>query len=375
MNSKPSICYLTFDSLFEGVGRSQIVPLIRGISKGGFPVSVISFEKGQSDLQIVDFGNTDVNWISLPFGRAGLLGLPGRILRMVRAVPKAHIYHCRSDLPVLSLLFKRNSIFLWDVRSLWYDQKALVDGRKQSGLIYRLALRLEKYASTRASAINVLASPLLGVLKERNGKIPDIQSVIPTSVDIEVFKRSSNLPKKRIVILSGTLNNFYDIDLTLKILDWFYEDGFGVVWCKASESLRDEINRSYISTRVKEHKEMPEEITNASFGIAICRDDAGDVLKGVMPTKISEFLAVGRPVIISAGMGDLDHLIVSTNTGIVVDHSSSREGVLRRARELLGDPDISNRCRALAETHFSMGEAIKRYEEIYMNLHKLKKSI
>ena len=375
MNSKPSICYLTFDSLFEGVGRSQIVPLIRGISKKGFPVSVISFEKGKSDLQIVDFGNTDVNWISLPFGRTGLLGLPGRILRMVRAVPKAHIYHCRSDLPVLSLLFKRDSIFLWDVRSLWYDQKALVDGRKQSGLIYRLALCLERIASTRASAINVLASPLLGVLKERNGKIPDIQSVIPTSVDLEVFKRSSNLPKKRIVMLSGTLNDFYDIDLTLKILDWFNEDGFGVVWCKASESLRNEIHRSYIATRVKKHKEMPEEITNSSLGIAICRDDAGDVLKGVMPTKISEFLAVGRPVVISAGMGDLDHLIISTNTGIVVDHSSSREEVLRRARELLGDPDISNRCRALAETHFSMGQAIKRYEEIYMKLHMLKKSI
>jgi len=119
---------------------------------------------------------------------------------------------------------------------------------------------------------------------------------------------------------------------------------------------------------------MPEEIKNASFGIAICRDDAGDVLKGVMPTKISEFLAVGRPVIISAGMGDLDHLIISSNTGIVVSQSSSREEFLRKVMELLGDPDLSNRCRTLAESHFSMGKAIKSYEEIYMKLHELQKS-
>lgn len=133
----------------------------------------------------------------MPFGRAGLLGLPGRIFRMVRAVPKADIYHCRSDLPVLALLFKKNSIFLWDVRSLWFAQKALIDGRKQSGLIFRLALRLEKFAASKASAINVLASPLLGVLKERNGKIPNIQSVIPTSVDLEVFNLELNLPKRK----------------------------------------------------------------------------------------------------------------------------------------------------------------------------------
>ena len=374
MKSKPSICYLTFDSLFEGVGRSQIVPLINGISKKGYPVSVITFEKDNSELRSLDFKNANINWISLPFGRAGLLGLPGRIFRMVRAVPKADIYHCRSDLPVLALLFKKNSIFLWDVRSLWFAQKALIDGRKQSGLIFRLALRLEKSAASKASAINVLASPLLGVLKERNGKIPNIQSVIPTSVDLEMFNLNLNLPKKKTAMISGTLNNFYDINLTVKILDWLNEDGFEIIWCKPSESRRKDIHRSYVTTRVKKHEEMPEEITNASFGIAICRDDAGDVLKGVMPTKISEFLAVGRPVIISAGMGDLDHLIISSNTGIVVSQSSSREEFLRKAMELLGDPDLSNRCRTLAESHFSMSKAIGSYEEIYMKLHKLQKS-
>lgn len=374
MKSKPSICYLTFDSLFEGVGRSQIVPLIKGIGKNGYPVSVISFEKDNRELRSLDFENANINWISLPFGRAGLLGLPERIFRMVRAVPKADIYHCRSDLPVLALLFKKNSIFLWDVRSLWFAQKALIDGRKQSGLIFRLALRLEKSAASKASAINVLASPLLGVLKERNGKIPNIQSVIPTSVDLEMFNLNLNLPKKKTAMISGTLNNFYDINLTVKILDWLNEDGFEIIWCKPSESRRKDIHRSYVTTRVKKHEEMPEEITNASFGIAICRDDAGDVLKGVMPTKISEFLAVGRPVIISAGMGDLDHLIISSNTGIVVSQSSKREEFLRKAMELLDDPDLSNRCRTLAESHFSMSKAIGSYEEIYMKLHKIQES-
>jgi len=368
VKSKPSICYLTFDSLFEGVGRSQIVPLIRGISRKGYSVSVISFEKGKSDLQNFDFGNANIDWISLPFGRAGLLGLPGRIFRMARAVPKADIYHCRSDLPVLALLFKKNLTFLWDVRSLWYDQKSLIDGRKQSGLMHWIARKLEKYASTRAAAINVLASPLLEKLITRNGSIPHIQSVIPTSVDLELFGHSAEFPKKRIIMLSGTLNNFYDMNLTLKVLDWFNDDGYEVVWCKGLEALRQGVNRTYIETRVKKHEEMPEEIANSTFGIAVCRGDAGDVLKGVMPTKIAEFLAVGRPVIVSAGMGDLDQLIRSTNTGIVLDDCANQEEVLTRAIKLLMDPNLSLRCRSLAINRFSMTKAIDSYEEIYRKL-------
>jgi glycosyltransferase involved in cell wall biosynthesis len=368
VNSKPRICYLTFDSLFEGVGRSQIIPLIRGIGRRGFHVSVISFEKGKGDLQGFDFRNANINWISLPFGRAGLLGLPGRIFRMARSVPKADIYHCRSDLPILALLFKKNRTLLWDVRSLWYDQKALIDGRRQSGPTYWIARKLEKFASTRASAINVLALPLLEILRERNGKIPDIQSVIPTSVDLKVFKQSSDFPKKRTIMLSGTLNNFYNINLTLRVLDWFDQDGYGVVWCKGPEALRDGINRSYVLTKVRKYEEMPEEIANSTFGIAICRGDAGDVLKGVMPTKIAEFLAVGRPVIISAGMGNLDQLIRSTNTGIILADCANREEVLTKATNLLDDPDLSNRCRNLAITHFSMNKAIDSYNEIYTKL-------
>ena len=111
---------------------------------------------------------------------------------------------------------------------------------------------------------------------------------------------------------------------------------------------------------------MPGEIANASFGIAICKRDIGESLAGVMPTKIAEFLAVGRPVVISEDIGDLEELLLSTDTGVVIRESNAI--AIEELARLLDDPGTPQRCRALAESHFSMENAIKKYDEIFRKL-------
>jgi glycosyltransferase involved in cell wall biosynthesis len=110
---------------------------------------------------------------------------------------------------------------------------------------------------------------------------------------------------------------------------------------------------------------MPAQIALASVGVAICRDDVGISLNGVMPTKVAEFLAIGRPVIISRGMGDLDQFITTYRAGVLVDRRTSRRDLIAAIEELLGDPDTPRRCRKLAEEKFSMDKAIRGYLETY----------
>jgi glycosyltransferase involved in cell wall biosynthesis len=117
---------------------------------------------------------------------------------------------------------------------------------------------------------------------------------------------------------------------------------------------------------------MPSKIAECSLGLAICRTDCSEVLKGVMPTKVAEFLSVGRPVIVSQGMGDLDNLIRNSNTGIVITEEMSINEIVENTLNLLKDPELSTRCRELAENHFSMEEAVLKYCNTYelMNNHK-----
>ena len=112
--------------------------------------------------------------------------------------------------------------------------------------------------------------------------------------------------------------------------------------------------------------EMQSEIESASFGLALCKQDIGDSLKGVMPTKVAEFLSVGRPVIVSKGVGDLEELLLSTRTGIIIGEDMTL--AVKELLDLLNDSDTPIRCRALAEKHFSMVMAIDKYDLVFRKL-------
>jgi glycosyltransferase involved in cell wall biosynthesis len=89
-------------------------------------------------------------------------------------------------------------------------------------------------------------------------------------------------------------------------------------------------------------------------------------MSAVMPTKIAEFLAVGRPVLINKGLGDYDHLIRSYKAGVVVD--TDTDCLDERSLELitlLEDPDTSRRCRQLAEDFFDSRDAVDKYIQLY----------
>jgi glycosyltransferase involved in cell wall biosynthesis len=366
------ICYLTFDGLNEGVGQSQIVPLVKKLALLGHKVTIISFEKDNSLGVIKDLEVSNINWLTFPFGRQGFKGIPKRIFLMAKNLPKADVYHSRSDLPVLALALRRRKPFLWDARSLWYEQKLIIESRPRSGIFFALARKLEKYAASHASAINVLAEPLLQVIDQRNGGLPKLQSVIPTTVDLEKFAKREPRNASKMVLLSGTLNNFYDIETTRAILSAFHQKGFKIEWARGAESSRKDLEDSLLITSVLKHEEMPSKIAECSLGLAICRTDCSEVLKGVMPTKVAEFLSVGRPVIVSQGMGDLDNLIRNSNTGIVITEEMSINEIVENTLNLLKDPELSTRCRELAENHFSMEEAVLKYCNTYelMNNHK-----
>ena len=118
--------------------------------------------------------------------------------------------------------------------------------------------------------------------------------------------------------------------------------------------------------KILRQSEMLSEIQTSSFGIALCKLDIGESLTGVMPTKVAEFLAVGRPVVVSKGIGDLDELLISTKTGVVID--GDLDMAIDDLLTLLDDGETPFRCRALAEHHFNMSKAIENYDLIFREM-------
>jgi hypothetical protein len=73
-------------------------------------------------------------------------------------------------------------------------------------------------------------------------------------------------------------------------------------------------------------------------------------------------------VIVSNGVGDLEKLLLSTKTGVVI--KDNVDLAVTDLLDLLDDNETPTRCRALAERHFSMVKAVDTYDSIFKRLLK-----
>ena len=140
-------------------------------------------------------------------------------------------------------------------------------------------------------------------------------------------------------------------------------------WARPAESNTYKINVGETQVLQLKQGQMPEIISNYCFGVSVCKMDAGPSLRGAMPTKIGEFLAVGRPVVINKGLGDMDDFIQEFNAGVVLDGTlENLKESAQKLKELIYDADTPKRCRGLAEKYFNMDTGANNYLNLYSRI-------
>lgn len=365
------ISYLTTDSLEEGVGSSQILPLVIKLAERGLRVNLLTFEKVKPRVETQDLLNGfGISWNPREFGRHGAFAGIDRLRTIYKQIPEARIYHARSDIPAVAALISRQGPVLWDVRGLWSDQKAFTENNAIKRTLIKSARVLEKYSAHNSQAMSTLTKNIVPELIARNHSIPEIRIVVPTAVDLPKFTFSEIIPTPFTGLYSGTYNRYYDLKLSFSFVTEFQKIcDSDFQWARPKESPQAALSAGESRTFFANQREMSAIIPNFAFGIAICDSTAGPSLKGAVPTKIAEFLACGRPVIVNRELGDFDELLSSFKAGVLI---SSKEGGARAAAkemyELLQDPDTPIRCRQLAEAIFSLEKGVDEYMSVYQKL-------
>jgi len=367
------VSYLTNDSIQEGVGSSQITPLLLGLVKRGLRVSLLSFEKISPSVELKDFlTNHNVDWYPHHFGRLGPLGGIERFNLIRRDAPTSLIYHARSDLPAAAVSQKHSETpILWDVRSLWSDQRSIIDSQGWNPIASRGARLLENLAAKNATGLNTLTYAVVPILEKRHRQLPQHRSVIPTCVDLDRF-RVTPLPRGPITcLLSGTFNNYYDLEKTRDFISFLRTKmDLRVVWARGHESTRNMLGVGEDISVISSYSEMPSLVAQSHFGIAICKDTHLESLAAAVPTKIAEFLASGRPMVISKGIGDLDYLFSDGDIGVVIDSAKDFPSATNRLMNLLNDVNTSEKCNLAARENFDLNKAIDQYVSLYGKLFK-----
>lgn len=368
------LTYLTHDSVSEGIGVSQVLAYVEAIAAAGVDVHLHSFEKSEpSATARARLDEAGVRWTPHDFGRPGAAGGVGRVLAGARAVRGADLVHARSDMAAASVMLAGVDRWLWDVRSLWSDQRIALGALRAGSPEHRVLQRIERAAARRAGAVVTLTDAVVPKLEQRHGvPLRTRTEVIPTCVDLDRFTAAPPPSGPPRLLLAGTLNAYYDVPLMAR---------FAQVGRQRAGAELDVLSPGgtpwdALLTQAGAHRavaapaDMPARVAASSAGLSVCRTDAGVSLTAAMPTKIAEFLAVGRPVVVNPGLGDADRLVRKGSVGVVLeDHSDAGlERAWDELEALLADPETPDRCRALAQDHFSLQRGVEQLLRSYSRL-------
>jgi hypothetical protein len=141
-------------------------------------------------------------------------------------------------------------------------------------------------------------------------------------------------------------------------------EGHGLNW---NQLLYDEVIR-------KSYYEMPNVISQSSFGLSIWKKDLGVALTSVASTKSAEFLSCGRPLIVNRNQGDIGRIVEEEDVGVATVGSSEQEikAYCKSILQTIGSPDIESRCSSVAERYFDLDQGVTSLANVYHRLEELK---
>lgn len=361
------VAFFTHDSIQEGVGKSQILALCSKLAVAGNQITLYSFEKQNVDTELIQLvKKQNIEWIWFPFKSGGIYQSYKRIRQLQKIDREFDLIHARGDLPAFAAVLRKKERVIWDIRSLWVLQRRILDRKRFNKFVIFAVNRICQYTSKRVAGYNTLSHAVKEDIVKIYPKMPMHNAVVSTCVDTDYFLFKPKVQKNPIALLSGTYNEIYDSILIREFVSYMktnYENQ--VLWAKGAESLSKELDLGQDEVKILDYEDMPDVIENSSYGIAVCKNNLGISLKAAMPTKIAEFLAIGRPVVVNSNLGDVRRLLIEEGVALALDNFSDIPVVAKNLTEMISDPLVQSKCRSVALSYFSLEKAAESYMNLY----------
>jgi glycosyltransferase involved in cell wall biosynthesis len=383
--------FISYDGLTEPLGRSQVLPYVKGLVQRGAFAAILSFEKpvdldDPQKMQLVrdELAGTNIEWRPLRYHKKPTL--PATLFDISQGIAvgayliqtyQLNAIHARSYVAAsmaLSLKKMLRRRFIFDMRNFWADEKVDSGAWPANGRLYKAAKRAERSFLQNADHIVTLterAKEEIQGFAYLQGKVPPI-SVIPTCVDLELFRLGTSTKKKPIkLIYAGSLGGRYQGERLLSFAKEVAAISPGASLRVLTRAKPEEVERyraaanlpkEALSVAEASRKEVAQELASSHAGLSFLTDAYSN--RSSAPTKLAEYLATGLPLIVTPGVGDTDQLIRERKLGVIVES----DDLAKPARELvalLDDEGLPARCRAAAEEFFALPTALDRYEEIW----------
>lgn len=387
------ILYISYDGALDPLGRSQVVPLLEGLSHRGHRFHLLSYEKPHRLRHSVEFSEmrarlagAKVKWVHRRYHKrvpaiATCYDL-AQGLREAIALHRAEgfeVVHARSYPSALIAWQLRhgNGIpYVFDIRGLYAEERVDSGAWRAGGGAYRMVKSLESRFFRDAATVVTLTTASVPLLTERLTEVGSSASlvVIPTTVDLDRFHPPEGRSEGLELAYIGSTGSWYMLDKMLQFARVFLLEF-------PSASLRFVINgdpepvraqavaagipAERLSVTTCRHEEVPTALRRASATFFFITPLPSKL--GSAATKLNESLALGLPAVVNRGVGDTADIVEQHKVGVAVE--AFDEHAYRAAawalRALLDDPGVKERCRRVASQLFSLDTACDRYSIIY----------
>jgi glycosyltransferase involved in cell wall biosynthesis len=391
----------------DPLGQSQVIPYLIGLTRFGLNFTILSFEKkhlfSKLNAEIKSIlSKHGIQWVPLKFSsRPPLLAKLYDSIRMRLMAKRMHkkynfsAVHCRSyPSSEIGLILKRRfgTKFIFDMRGFWADEKKDGGSWKVSNpfyyLLYRYYKRKEAQFLSEADAIVCLSHAGLTELKTWSCFNRNINTyVIPCCADESLFSVRIHGEKEaakkqlgisfssKVISYLGSLGTWYMLEEMLNIFKVFktsYPDSVFLFITQTPESyIYDHASRIGLSTTDiciinAQRNEVPFFVKASDLSLSFIKPVYSKISSS--PTKLGELLLMGIPVVVNAGVGDVEEIVNKTNSGIVIRQFNQDEFL----RVVEASPEISNKSaddiRLSALPYYSLEFGIQSYSTLYQQL-------
>lgn len=399
------VLYISYNGMLDPLGKSQVIPYLKELSRTGVRFTLLSFEGPRAytteGLEVctqlrAELATHEIDWHRLRYHkRPSLPATSYDVLagirygsRLVRT-KQIEMVHARSHIPAtIALALKRRFglKMIFDVRGLMAEEYVDANHWKEGNIPYRLTKSMESRALRGSDGVVTLTEKIWPAIQEWKGLRGRevIHEVVPCCSDLDLFRFSQTdrdrlraelgLQDRFVLVYSGSIGGWY---LTDKMADVFvallkrWPNGHFLWLTGGDKSVVEKLmadrglNSSQFTVRSVSSHEVPGYLSAADAGIAFYKPTFSRM--ATSPVKVSEYLAVGLPVIINAGVGDSDAFVESQKVGAVVrDFDQGEYGKTLQTIESLLAGNVRERARAVAENYFDVRTVgLERYSRLY----------
>ena len=393
MPNKPLVVYFTRNSIAADLIASQVLPLVQELSQE-YRFILITFEKSlttpipavASSLILSD----KVEWSPQKFYKSHLFFITilqllalSVSLAIAANLRQIRIFHARSYIPALVgafvSIFSRSQL-IFDTRALWIRELVSSKKVKENSLFFRTLLYSERFAVKHSSALITLTSGARDYFQSIYSPSSNtLFRVVPTCVDANNFKyeKSNRSPTNPTYGVTGTLlSSWFDLPGLLSLLSRIVEVQPEALFSFCTRDDKRQITKLLPNSLLPKitfcefpFHQMSEYYSNLTASIMLFRNSNSKV--GSFPTRFSESLYCGVPVITNDIFPDVSYLINKYNVGLLIQEDLyGYENVLSGSAlsQLLLDPDLPHRCHILAKECLTLSSHISSYRQVYTHL-------